>query len=123
ETRLSGGWSRYYGMDILGIAMRERKSQLHTLLVTGGNPVDRPSHTAYKLDGLKTPYDDEWALRLQQQLTSKVAAELAYVRRYGRQQVSIEGLAKTGYTSINHCKYTAEAYTVSLSNTTPWHTG
>lgn len=123
ETRLSGGWSRYYGMDILGIAMRERKSQLHTLLVTGGNPVDRPSHTAYKLDGLKTPYDDEWALRLQQQLSSKVAAELAYVRRYGRQQVSIEGLAKTGYTYMNNGKSKTDAFTLSVMNTDPWTLG
>ncbi|MCX5462680.1 TonB-dependent receptor [Alcaligenes parafaecalis] len=123
ETRLSGGWSRYYGMDILGIAMRERKSQLHTLLITGGNPVDRPSHTVYTLDGLKTPYDDEWALRLNQQLSSNVAAELAYVRRYGRQQVSIEGLAKTGHTYTNNGSSKTDAVTLSLMNTAPWTLG
>ncbi|WP_240632000.1 hypothetical protein [Alcaligenes faecalis] len=110
-------------MDILGTAMRERKSQLHTLLVTGGKPVDRPSHTAYKLDGLRTPYDDEWALRLQQQLSSKVAAELAYVRRYGRQQVSLEGLAKTGYTYTNNGKSKTDAFTLSLMSTAPWTLG
>lgn len=123
ETRLSGGWSRYYGMDILGTAMRERKSQLHTLLITGGNRVDRPSHTAYTLDGLRTPYDDEWALRVQQQLSSTVVAELGYVRRYGRQQVSIEGTSKTGYLYTNKGHAKTDAFTLSVKSIAPWAVG
>lgn len=123
DTRLSGGWSRYYGMDILGTAMRERKSQLNTLLVTGGKPVDRPTHTVYHIDGLETPYDDEWALRLSQQLSSSVAAELGYVRRYGRQQVSIEGINKTGLTYTNNGNSKTDAFSFSLLSTRPWQAG
>lgn len=122
-TILSGGWSRYYGMDILGTAMNERKSQLQTLLITGGMVVDRPYHTVYRVDGLRTPYDDEWVIRLTQQVSDSVTGVLSYVHRDGRQQVTLSGSSTAGYAYTNEGRSRTDAISISLFGRKPWKLG
>ncbi|TKR55174.1 TonB-dependent receptor [Allopusillimonas ginsengisoli] len=123
STVMSGGWSRYYGMDILGTAMKERKSQLHTLLITGGKVVDRPTHTVYRVDGLRTPYDDEWAIRVNHNVSDNITGLLSYVHRNGRQQVALDGNRAQGYFYANEGWSSTDAVSLSIQSRTPWKLG
>src|SRR5690606_38420703 len=68
DTVLSAGWSRYYGGHVLKIAMQEEFSRLsEQVLDHRGNPVPNGREiTRVDYDGLRSPYDDEWAFSLAQ---------------------------------------------------------
>mgnify|MGYP002039995897 FL=1 len=59
NTVVSGGWARYYGSDVLNIALEERVNTLRRqVLDRYGNPVadgSKPYYASY--EGLRTPYD------------------------------------------------------------------
>lgn len=87
NTVLSMGWSRYYGAQILGIAMEAERARMKINETDkDGNPRAngrKPYTVDYK--GLRTPYDDEWAISLRQRLAGLEGA-LNYVHRDGRDQ-------------------------------------
>lgn len=89
DSLLSFGRSRYYGSDILNLALRERIESLRfQVLNSKGQPVPiAKAKLAVDYNGLKTPYDDEWALGFQQKL-GNFLGEISLVRRYGRNQVT-----------------------------------
>jgi len=121
QTILSGGWSRYYGSDILNIALQQDISKLaYQVLDSKGQPVPDGSKSIYTgFDSLKTPYDDEWALSLTQRMGS-VEGKFSYVHRNGRDQVTKVGDATSGYEYVNDGKSQNDSYTLSFATLEPW---
>lgn len=124
RTQLSAGWSRYYGADVLGYALAQRKSELQTQLIANNVVVNKPlAVNRSSFDDLKTPYSDEWAFSLAQQLSPMWEAGFSYVRRASR-----DGISRTAVTrnSITYAAYTndsvgqTETAALSLRTLKPW---
>lgn len=115
-TQVGVGWARYWGMDLLGHALEEGKSGLRRqLIAANGTPVANPSGTVtrHSREGLRTPYSDEWALSVSQQLGSHWQAGLSVVHRSSRDGVTRTGSAAHGYRYINAGR--GQSHTVGLS--------
>ncbi len=121
NTVVSGGWARYYGSDVLNIALEERINTLRRqVLDRYGNPVadgSKPYYVSY--EGLRTPYDDEWALSVRQRMGS-MEGVAAYVHRNGRDQVSKSGDSVQGYRYLNDGKSTTDTISLTLRTLEPW---
>ncbi|OZI53521.1 TonB-dependent receptor [Bordetella genomosp. 5] len=124
DTVLSAGWARYYGSYILDIMMREEVSKLRRqVLDARGNPVADGSKTEFsRYDGLRTPYDDEWAFSLRQRVAG-LEGTLSYVRRNGRDQISKTGTSTEGYEYVNDGWSRTDSWMLSVVNQQPWKLG
>lgn len=121
-SMFSVGRSRYYGSDILNIALREKIETLRVgILDSKGRPIMSTSSLAVDYAGLQSPYDDEWALGWQQEL-GPMQAELSYVRRYGRRQVTRQTEGSQEYYE-NQGKSKNDSVALSLRQTEPWRWG
>lgn len=124
ETQFGVGWSRYFGLDLLGYALSQEKSKLQRLLVDAkGNPIDNPapaSGQVHLIEGIQTPRSDEWAVSVTQQLSDYLEGGLSYVRRASRDSVTRDSIdGKYVYTNGGYGK--AETATVSLQTLRPWY--
>lgn len=121
RTQLGLGWSRYFGQDLLGYALKQGKSALVTNQIQKGVEVNKPGTIEYNsFDGLKTPHSDEWAFTASQQLSPYLEAGFSYVRRASRNGLTQEGTASTGYTYVNGATADTETATISLRTLRPW---
>lgn len=121
RTQLGLGWSRYYGMDMLGYALEQGKSQMLTYLIKNGKEVNEAGTVSrHSFDGLQTPYSDEWAFHLNQQVNSYLEAGFSYVHRASRDAVTKEGTSTSGYTYTNNGSGHAETAALSLRTLKPW---
>ncbi|HBC2947062.1 TPA: TonB-dependent receptor plug domain-containing protein [Escherichia coli O146] len=80
KTLLSAGYNRYYGGNILDMGLRDIRNSW-TESASGSKTV-----TQYKQ--LKTPYNDEIALGIQQKIGSNIIARTSYVYREAHNQIS-----------------------------------
>lgn len=120
QTQFSLGWSRYFGLDLLGYALAQEKSKLQRLLVDAkGAAVNNPvAGEIHLLDGIKTPRSDEWAFSVTQQLSEHVESGLSYVRRASRDAVTRDKL-NGQYVYTNAGYGNAETATLSLRTLKP----
>lgn len=122
KTQLGIGWSRYFGLDLLGYALSQEKSKLQRQLIDSkGNPVDKPAAgQIHLIDGVKTPRSDEWAFGVTQQLSEYLEAGLTYVRRTSRDSVTSDSIdGQYVYTNGGYGK--SETATLSLQTLRPWN--
>lgn len=120
RTQLGLGWSRYYGQDLLGYALKQGKSQLVTYEFQKGVVVNKPGTIEYnQFDGLKTPHSDEWAFTASQQLSADLEAGFSYVRRASRDGLRQNGSTSAGYYYANGATAKAETATISLRTLKP----
>lgn len=121
QTKLNVGWSRYYGMDMLGYALLAEKSKLkRTVVDSKGNVVDNPAvGEIHNFAGMQTPYSDEWAVGATQALSSGLEAGVSYVRRASRDGVTKDGSSPI-YTYANGGRGQAQTATLSLRTLRPW---
>lgn len=84
------GWSRYYGMDIIGYALETEKSAMLQHIVTGGKPATGPNVDVNDFTGLKTPYSDEWAFSFAQKIDGWALAKAQFVNRASRDGITAE---------------------------------
>ncbi|CAB3641102.1 TonB-dependent receptor [Achromobacter pestifer] len=124
DTLLSAGWSRYYGSQVLETALREEMSRLRRqVLDSKGNPVANGSKEYFvEYQGLRMPYDDEWAVSLRQRMAG-VEGVLSYVRRNGRDQWTQTGNETEGYRYTNEGLSTTDGVSLSLRTLEPWRLG
>lgn len=123
KSLLSIGRSRYYGHSILNLALQEEIDQLSYLVKDRyGNDVPA-SEANMKVDysGLKSPYDDEWAVSYQQELFGFLG-EISYVKRHGRQQVTREKYGNTMVYS-NDGRSKNDSIALSIQQKKPWQFG
>lgn len=122
QTQLGMGFSRYYGLDLMGYALARDKSRLsRTLINAQGVEVNNPtSPVIHNFDGVKTEYSDEWTFSVTQQLTSSFEGSLSYVRRTNRDGVTKEGTSSSGYFYANKGKGNNETVMLSLRTVRPW---
>ena len=121
RTQLGLGWSRYFGQDLLGYALRQGKSELLTYQIQKGVEVNKPGTIEYnQFDSLKTPHSDEWAFTASQQLSPDLEAGFSYVRRASRDGLTRNGSSAAGYYYANGATAKAETATVSLRTLRPW---
>lgn len=120
QTQVSVGWSRYYGLDLLGYALAQEKSKLQRSLVDSkGNVVNTPAAAQmHGFDGIQTPRSDEWAFSVNQQLSEQFEAGLAYVRRASRDSVT-QDVMDGNYFYTNGGYGHAETVTLSLRTLKP----
>jgi len=95
DTRLIGGWSRYYGDLLLtyklhdGIALTDKQTRTEVI----NNDVEWTSTgqilISSQFSDLKTPYTDEVVVGVDQSLCGGIA-ELRYVQRKGRDELALE---------------------------------
>lgn len=116
RTQVQAGWSRYYGLDLLGYALAEEKSKLQRNLRTGAYAAG----SAHAFDGVETPFSDEWAAGLTQRLGDYLEGALSYVRRKSEKGVTRTGTSTAGYYYENEGKGRTKTVTVSLRSTRPW---
>ncbi|OZI70723.1 TonB-dependent receptor plug domain-containing protein [Bordetella genomosp. 12] len=120
NTVLSAGWSRYFGAQALKIAMAEEFSRLsEAILDVFGNPVQDSLATRVDYDGLRSPYDDEWAFSLTQKAFG-LQGVLSFVQRNGRDQVLRRGDSYNGYRYTNEGRSRTRDWSLTISNETPW---
>lgn len=121
RTQLGLGAARYYGQDMLGYALSERKSALVTYEIQSNKVVNKPATVQQsRFDGLKTPHSDEWALTATQQLSPQWEAGFSYVRRASRNGLNQTGSATAGYVYVNNATADTETATLSLRALKPW---
>ncbi|MDI9853650.1 TonB-dependent receptor plug domain-containing protein [Comamonas sp. 17RB] len=121
QTQLGMGWSRYYGLNLMGYALEQGKSELLSYVIQKGVVVNKPGTMVnHSYEGLQTPYSDEWAFSWTQQLSPMWEAGLSYVRRASRDGVTTEGNSTTGYFYTNGGSGQAETATFSLRTLKPW---
>lgn len=115
KTQISMGWSRYYGLDLLGYALTQEKSKLkRTLVDSKGNVVNTPAVAEVHIfDGIKTPRSDEWAFSVTQQLTEYLEGGVSYVRRASRDSVT-QDKVDGNYVYVNGGYGNAETAVLSL---------
>ncbi len=124
DTLLSAGWARYYGAEVLQTALEAETSRLRRqVLDAKGKPVADGSK-AYRVEyqGLKMPYDDEWAISLRQRAAG-MEGVLSYVRRNGRDQWAKTGNETDGYQYTNAGLSTTDGVGVTLRTLEPWRLG
>ncbi|MFZ4550812.1 MAG: TonB-dependent receptor plug domain-containing protein [Aquabacterium sp.] len=130
QTQLQSGWSRYYGMDLLGYALEAGKSQLKVNLLnsTGGNGTGAAAGETHRFEGIRTPHTDETALNLTQRLGVWLQGKVAYVQRAYRDDVIRTGSNSTGYTYTNDGQGNNQTITFTLQTSQPvaawgarWH--
>lgn len=80
------GWSRYYGMDVLGYALEKEKSALRKNI----KPTTQPAAQIHDFSGLKTPYSDEWAFSFSKRLNAYLLTKIQYVNRSSRDGITLE---------------------------------
>lgn len=117
------GRSRYYGHSILNLALQEEIAQLSYLVKDrhGNNVPASEANMKVDYSGLKSPYDDEWALVFQQDF-GRFTGEISYVKRYGRQQVTREKHGNiVTYGNDGRSKNTGVA--LSIQQKVPWIIG
>lgn len=121
RTQLGLGWSRYFGMDLLGTSLAQAKSKLSRLVVDAkGVEVSNPAvGQVHILDGVKTPHSDEWAFSVTQQLSEQWEGGLSYVRRASRDSVSKDFLDGQ-YIYTNNGYGDAETATLTLRTLKPF---
>ncbi|EGO8188533.1 TonB-dependent receptor plug domain-containing protein [Escherichia fergusonii] len=98
SSLITAGYNRYYGGNILDMGLRDiRNSWTESL---SGNK------TLTRYEDLKTPYNDELALGLQQKITDNVIARANYVYRSAHDQISktshTDSATKTTITEYNN---------------------
>ncbi|QXZ11173.1 TonB-dependent receptor plug domain-containing protein [Comamonas sp. Y33R10-2] len=121
RTQLGLGWSRYYGQDMLGYALKQGKSALFSQQIQKGVEINKPGKIEYNsFDGVKTPHSDEWAFTASQQLSSDLEAGFSYVRRASRNGLTQNGSSDAGYYYANGASAKAETATISLRTLRPW---
>lgn len=89
-SKFGVGWSRYYGMDILGYALETEKHAMLQHLVKGGAPTTGPYGDVNEFKGLKTPYSDEWAFSFSRKLNDLATAKFQYIHRASRDGITME---------------------------------
>lgn len=124
DTVLSAGWSRYYGGHVLKIAMQEEFSRLsEQVLDHHGDPVPNGRKiTRVNYDGLRSPYDDEWAFSLAQRAYG-IRGVLTFVHRNGRDQVTRRGDSRVGYRYTNEGNSRTDGWNLTLANEEAWRLG
>lgn len=121
RTQMGLGWSRYYGQDLLGYALKQGKSELLTYQIQKGVEINKPGSIEYsQFDALKTPHSDEWALTGSQQLSPDFEAGFSYVRRASRDGLTQNGTSSNGYYYANGATAKTETATLSLRTLKPW---
>ena len=124
NTLLSGGWSRYFGGEVLETVLEGRRLRLlRRLTDSKGDPVPN-GQKDFSVDysGLRMPYDDEWAVALRQRAAG-LEGQLGYVRRNGRQQWIKTGKINTGFTYRNGGGSTTDTVSLTLHTLEPWRVG
>lgn len=121
QTRLQTGWSRYYGIDLLGYALDAGKSKLKVNLLnsSGGAGTGTAAGETHNLKGIQTPHTDETALGLTQRLGPWLQGKLGYVQRAARDEVTRTGTSATGYTYANGAGSDTQTITLGLQTTQP----
>ena len=120
RTQLGLGWARYYGLDMLGLALQQEKSKLIRYLVQRGVAVDKPAGEIYSYAGLQTPHSDEWALTFTQQISPFLEGGLSLVRRNSMDGVTQDGNATDGYFYTNDANAKTKSAAISLRTLKPW---
>lgn len=120
------GMARYYGDNVLDLALRERVSKLtESVLNSAGLPVASPgSGEISRYRDLDTPYNDERSLALTQQFAG-LEGVLSYVHREGRDQINKRALRDSknvllGYEYVNDGESRTDSFGLSLANQRPW---
>ena len=124
DTLLSAGWSRYYGSEVLQTALEEEINRMRRqVLDAKGRPVTDGTREYYvRYQGLRMPYDDEWAMSLRQRLAG-IEGTLSYVHRNGRDQWTKAGNDTDGYRYTNDGRSTTDGVSLTLRPLEPWRLG
>jgi hypothetical protein len=124
DTLLSAGWSRYYGSEVLQTALEEEINRMRRqVLDAKGRPVADGTREYYvRYQGLRMPYDDEWAMSLRQRLAG-IEGTLSYVHRNGRDQWTKAGNDTDGYRYTNDGRSTTDGVSLTLRPLEPWRLG
>jgi len=124
DTLLSAGWSRYYGGEVLETALEAERSRLRKqVLDAKGKPVaDGNKEYFVEYQGLRLPYDDEWAVSLRQRMAG-LEGTLSYVHRNGRDQWTKTGNERDGYKYTNDGLSTTDGVSLTLRMLEPWRLG
>lgn len=121
QTKLGIGWSRYFGMDMLGYALEQGKDKLLYRHITSGVAVNNSGTVVSRsFDGLKTPHSDEWALNWIQKLTPSLEANFSYVNRASRDELSQSGTEAKGYVYTNDNSARTKTAALSVRTLKPW---
>ena len=121
STLLGIGWSRYYGLDIIGYALEEGKDKLYFRKIQAGNVVNSyPGYANRKFDELKTPHSDEAVFSLIQKISSETEASISYVKRNSKDEISQSGTETAGYRYENTGSGKTETIALTLKNIKPW---
>lgn len=84
------GWSRYYGMDIIGYALETEKHAMLQHLVKNGVSTSGPYGDVNDFQGLKTPYSDEWAFSFSRKLNDQLVSKIQFINRVSRDGITME---------------------------------
>lgn len=121
STLVGIGWSRYYGLDIIGYALEEGKDKLYFREIQAGNVVNNyPGYSSRKFDGLKTPHSDEAVVSLSQRFVNEIEASISYVKRNSKDEISQTGTEAAGYRYENTGSAKTETIALTLKNLKPW---
>lgn len=117
QTQVQAGWARYFGLDLMGYALGAEKSKLQRNLLTGVSAAGQ----RHDFSGVRTPYSDESALQLTQQIGNHLQASLSLVHRDSRDGLVQTGTSTTGYRYVNTGKGNTDSITLGLGSTRPWY--
>lgn len=129
NTLIIGGVNRYYGRSMLTYALYGAQNaglQHCYYSCDNDNPNDWENRTDFEgVDSLKTPYNDEITLGLQQEIAS-TTWRLQYVHREGRDEVRSDTKYPNDKDKIrirqfnNNGRSTHDTVTLSVKNSQPW---
>lgn len=124
NTVLSVGWSRYYGAQVLGVAMQAERARLKINETDKNGKAVANGRKPYKVDykGLRTPYDDEWAISLRQRWAG-LDGLLSYVHRNGRDQWTRVNVNANTSRYHNDGRSTTDGINLTVHTLHPWHLG
>ncbi|EOA1019225.1 SbmA/BacA-like family transporter [Escherichia coli] len=117
-SMITAGYNRYYGGNILDMGLRDIRNSW-TESVSGNKTLTR-------YQDLKTPYNDELAMGLQQKISKNVIARANYVYREAHDQISkssrTDSATKTTITEYNNDgKTKTHSFNLSFELAEPLH--
>ncbi len=117
-SMITAGYNRYYGGNILDMGLRDIRNSW-TESVSGNKTLTR-------YQNLKTPYNDELAMGLQQKIGKNVIARANYVYREAHDQISkssrTDSATKTTITEYNNDgKTKTHSFSLSFELAEPLH--
>lgn len=115
QTKLTGGYNRYYGISFIGMGLRDARSSWKYDAVTGA----QKSATLTHYDDLKTPYSDEWTIGIQQLIDNYVIG-LNYVHRFNRNQFTSKGTTTKTYSNDGYSKSDSVNLNIGLIEPIKW---